>query len=349
MTAFGGVESAVEAMQRGAFHYVTKPFELDDAARARRARLPRARACAARERAAAPDRCASDAGRAAAGRARALAMRQLRELHRAGRRRVGRAGADPGRDRHRQGAGGARDPRRRPARATSRSWRSTAPRCPRRCSRASCSATRAAPSPGATADRRGLFVEAEGGTLFLDEIGDLPLRPAGQAAARPAGGRGAPRRQRERRAPSTCAVVAATHQDLGAAGRRRACSARISSSASTCCASPVPPLRARADDIPAPGRALPAREPGAERPARCWPASSPTRSTTWRSCDWPGNVRQLENLIERLVVTAADPAGAARGRQARARRGPRLGSPPPPGGEPDLARRAGGPLHHQRP
>ena len=44
MTAFGAIESAVEAMRRGAFHYVTKPFELRRAARAGRARLPRARA-----------------------------------------------------------------------------------------------------------------------------------------------------------------------------------------------------------------------------------------------------------------------------------------------------------------
>ena len=43
MTAFGAIDSAVEAMRRGAFHYVTKPFELEALRVAGRARLPRAR------------------------------------------------------------------------------------------------------------------------------------------------------------------------------------------------------------------------------------------------------------------------------------------------------------------
>ena len=50
---------------------------------------------------------------------------------------------------------------------------------------------------GAASDRRGLFAEAQGGTIFLDEIGDLPLRAAGQAAARAAVGRGPARRHRD--------------------------------------------------------------------------------------------------------------------------------------------------------
>ena len=70
---------------------------------------------------------------------------------------------------------------------------STAPPSPRRCSRASCSATSAAPSPAPTRDSTGLFEVADGGTLFLDEIGELPLRAAGQAAARAAGARGSSR------------------------------------------------------------------------------------------------------------------------------------------------------------
>ena len=58
-----------------------------------------------------------------------------------------RHGADPRRERHRQGDHRPRDPRQQPAALLSRSCRSTAARCPRACSRASSSATRRAPSP----------------------------------------------------------------------------------------------------------------------------------------------------------------------------------------------------------
>ena len=67
--------------------------------------------------------------------------------HLAARGRHRRVRADHGRERHRQGAGRARAAREGAARAAGRSWRSTAARCPRRCSRASCSGTRAARSP----------------------------------------------------------------------------------------------------------------------------------------------------------------------------------------------------------
>ena len=55
------------------------------------------------------------------------------------------------------------------------SWPSTAPPCPRRCWRASCSATRRARSPAPCSRKLGRFELADGGTLFLDEIGEMPL------------------------------------------------------------------------------------------------------------------------------------------------------------------------------
>ena len=82
-------------------------------------------------------------------------------------------GADPGRKRHRQGAGRARDPLLRRPRASARSWPSPAPRSPRRCSSRSCSATRRARSPAPSPQKKGKFELADGGTLFLDEIGDI--------------------------------------------------------------------------------------------------------------------------------------------------------------------------------
>ena len=56
---------------------------------------------------------------------------------------------------------------------TGRSSRSTAARCPRRCSTRSCSATCAARSPAPTRNKKGLIEVAEKGTIFLDEIGEM--------------------------------------------------------------------------------------------------------------------------------------------------------------------------------
>ena len=83
-----------------------------------------------------------------------------------------RPGADPRRERHGQGDGGAGPSSARSCR-TVPSWPSTATRSRRTCWRASSSATRRAPSRGAHA-AQGPHRTGAGGTLFLDEIGELP-------------------------------------------------------------------------------------------------------------------------------------------------------------------------------
>ena len=91
--------------------------------------------------------------------------------HRAHRRQC----PDPGRERHRQGTGGARNPppvARAPARSSC-GW--IWARCRRNCSKASCSAIAAAPSPTPSRTAPAYFRAATGGTLFLDEIGNVPL------------------------------------------------------------------------------------------------------------------------------------------------------------------------------
>ena len=90
-------------------------------------------------------------------------------------------------------------------RAPARSWPSTAARCPRRCSRASCSATRRARSPAPQRRTLGLFATADGGTLLPRRGRRAAARAAGQAAARAAGAHGAAGRRDARRCRSTCA------------------------------------------------------------------------------------------------------------------------------------------------
>jgi two-component system nitrogen regulation response regulator GlnG len=153
---------------------------------------------------------------------------------------------------------------------------------------------------GADSLRRGRFEQADGGTLFLDEIGDMStalqtrlLRVLAEGEFYRVGG-STPIKVDVR-------VIAATHQDLQARVARglfredllhRLNVIRIE----------VPPLRARREDIPellAHYLAAAAAELGVE-PKTLGPEAA-ARLTAF---DWPGNVRQLVNATRRLTVTA---------------------------------------------
>ena len=158
---------------------------------------------------------------------------------------------------------------------------------------------------GALKDRAGRFELADGGTLFLDEIGDIPLRAAGQAPARPAGARVRARRRHERTRKVDVRIVAATNRDLEADVPRRALPRgpllppqrrsrstcrRCASAAKTSCCSPSTSCDVAAREA---GQA----EPGARR------RRAARRS---RRYDWPGNVRELQHVIERAVILARE-------------------------------------------
>jgi two-component system response regulator PilR (NtrC family) len=152
---------------------------------------------------------------------------------------------------------------------------------------------------GANADRDGFFQAANGGTLFLDEIGDLPfamqsklLRAIQERAVRAIGA--------TTEQTMNVRIVSATHKDLAAevqAGRfRQDLFYRLN-----VIDIKVPPLRERLVDLPAIADALLARlarEAGVTPPPRLAPDA---RALLARYA-FPGNVRELENLLHRAVA-----------------------------------------------
>jgi len=153
---------------------------------------------------------------------------------------------------------------------------------------------------GAAGMKRGLFEEAEGGTIFLDEIGELPL-PVQVKLNRVL------QEKELRRVGDTTGikvnvrVIAATHRDLKAevhAGRfREDLYYRLH-------VFPVvlPPLRERREDIPLLGSHF--LEKHARVLGRPLTAFDPDALRALTGYPWPGNVRELENAIERAVAVA---------------------------------------------
>ena len=151
---------------------------------------------------------------------------------------------------------------------------------------------------GAVQAHKGLFQAADGGTLLLDEIGDMPLplqvkllRVLQQGEVRPVGSTQA--------IPVDVRVVSATHRDLEAqraAGlfredlyyRLNVVSLRL------------PPLSERREDIPLLATHFLQRL--AERYQKPVPSLAPDAMQALVAAPWPGNVRQLLNLLEQAVA-----------------------------------------------
>ncbi len=154
---------------------------------------------------------------------------------------------------------------------------------------------------GAVDRREGRFREASGGTLFLDEIGDMPLelqakllRVLQSGEVTPVGGKMA--------AHVDVRIIAATHRDLDAAVRdgsfREDLLYRLR-------VVPIglPPLRQRREDIENLANYFVTRY-GAEFSSREKHLSDESIAFL-RELPWPGNVRELENAIKRAVVLAS--------------------------------------------
>jgi PAS domain S-box-containing protein len=177
---------------------------------------------------------------------------------------------------------------------------------------------------GAIARRVGRFELAHGGTIFLDEIGELPLdaqakllRVLQERELERLGG-GAPVRVDVR-------VVAATNRDLLQAVREKTFREDLYYRLNVFPIS-LPPLRARADDIPLLAQFF--LEKFAARVGRRLRGVSPRALERLRAYPWPGNIRELENVLERAVILA-------RGDVLEV--GPDLLAPSPPAAEPASA------------
>ena len=151
---------------------------------------------------------------------------------------------------------------------------------------------------GADKRRDGRFVEADGGTLFLDEIGDIsPLMQV--RLLRAIQEREVQRVGSNQTLSVDVRLIAATHRDLAgevSAGRfRQDLYYRLN-----VVTIDMPPLRQRREDIPPLARYFLQRY--AERNRKAVQGFTPQAMDLLIHYTWPGNIRELENAIERAVV-----------------------------------------------
>jgi DNA-binding NtrC family response regulator len=156
---------------------------------------------------------------------------------------------------------------------------------------------------GSNADRLGLFRQAEGGTLFLDEISEMPidtqsklLRVLQDQEVRPVGDTTSYK--------TNCRIIAATNRKCEEAIKdgklREDLFYRISAISVH-----LPPLRERRDDImPLANSFLRRFSAQANRTLGTFSPQAIERLVTF---DWPGNVRQLQNEIQRAVLLSEGP------------------------------------------
>ncbi len=298
ITAFGSIETAIQAIREGAYDYVTKPFRLDEISLLIRKALEdrRLREENRRLREAVADRyrlhnllSASPAMQAVFALIRQAAPGDASVFI------IGESGT--GKE------------------LVARALHYDSPRAERPFVPVNCAAVPAGlleselfghvkgAFTGAVATRRGLIREAEGGTLFLDEIGDMApelqaklLRVIEDRAVRPVGS--------DEAVPVDLRLIAATNKDLVVRIQeglfREDLYYRLA-------VIPIhlPPLRERREDIPLLAEHFLRRAVAASgKPIHGF---TPEAMSALLRHPWPGNVRELENVVERAVtLTAGD-------------------------------------------
>jgi two-component system response regulator PilR (NtrC family) len=290
ITAFGSAENAVAALKAGAFDYLSKPVDLDQLRLLVRSALARPHAGSAPppQQLRAIDRLRGDTA----------AMRQLRSMI----ERLAHSMA-PVAIYGESGSGKELVARAIHDASARRLLPFVAVNCgaiPEALMEAEFFGYKKGAFTGAERDRDGFFHAAAGGTLFLDEVAELPLamqvkllRAIQERRVRKVGS--------NTEDPVDVRILSATHQDLPrlvAAGRfRQDLFYRLN-----VIEVHVPSLRERAEDIPLLAEAILDRlaQRGGERAQL-----SPEALRELQSYPFPGNVRELENVLERGVALAA--------------------------------------------
>jgi len=290
LTAHGSERVAVAAMKQGAYHYLAKPFDIDEvsvvierALEARKLRVDNRRLSAEQT-----------LGRRIIGASKP--MRRLLEA----------TGRVAGRDvtvlvRGETGTGKefvAELLHAQSSRATKPLVRFNCAALPADLADAELFGHVKGAFTGATATRPGYFAQADGGTLILDEIGELPLpiqakllRALQEGEIQPVGS--------GRIEKVNVRVVASTNRDLAAEAKTGAFREDLYYRLAVV-ELVVPPLRDRKDDIPALAAEF-ARRYG-EKFGLGTITLEPQLIDALARADWPGNVRQLENTIARLAA-----------------------------------------------
>ena len=301
MTAFGAIDSAIESIRRGAHHYLTKPFKLEELLLFLDRALDESRI--RREAAALRSTLRERFG---FGTVHGTSKSMLRVLDVAQRT----APTDvPVLLRGETGTGKS---------LFARALHAASARAARPFVAVNCAAVPEAlleselfghvrgAFTGATADRAGLFSEAHGGTLFLDEIGEMApalqaklLRAIESAMIRPVGS--------SREIAADTRLIAATHHDLRELVRNGSFREDLLYRLEVVSIE-LPALRDRREDLPELIEHF-VREARSRHPHSPVERLSPTALAWALDHDWPGNLRELSHAIERAVVLGTGPEG----------------------------------------